>query len=138
MYIVSACLAGIDCKYSGGNNIDDSVVELVEQGKAVLACPEQLGGLPTPRLPCEIVEVDGMRKVLSKDGEDLTEQFIKGARETLKIAQMMDIKRAILKSKSPSCGCGEIYDGSFSGKLVDGDGLTAELLKANNIKITNI
>lgn len=136
MYLVSACLAGVNCKYSGGNNIDEDIVKLVEEGRAVLVCPEQLGGLSTPRLPSEIVEEDDERKVISKDGEDVTEAFVKGAEETLKIAKMMNIKKAILKSRSPSCGYGKIYDGTFSSTLRDGNGFTADLLEKNGIKIT--
>lgn len=137
MYLVSACLAGINCKYSGKNNENEKIVQMVKRGEAVLVCPEQLGGLKTPRLPSEIVITEGKRKVIAKDGEDVTSEFIKGAEETLKIAKMMNIKKAILKSRSPSCGCGKIYDGSFSKTLIDGDGITAELLKQNKIEIFN-
>ena len=135
MYIVSACLAGVNCKYNGGNNIDDHIVKLVEEGKAILVCPEQLGGLPKPRLPSEIVEKDGVRKVKTTKGEDVTDQFIKGAEETLNIAKMMKIEKAILKSRSPSCGYGKIYDGTFSRTIKDGNGFTADLLEKNGIKI---
>lgn len=137
MYLVSACLAGINCKYSGGNNENEKVVELVKVEKAILVCPEQMGGLTTPRLPSEIVNINGERKVIASDGKDVTSEFIKGARETLKLAKMMNIKKAILKSRSPSCGCGRIYDGSFSKTLIDGDGITTELLKNNGIEILN-
>lgn len=137
MYIVSACLAGVNCKYSGGSNLDSRVLELVKEGRAVLVCPEQLGGLPTPRLPSEIVETKEELKVLLKSGKDVTEEFLKGANETLKIAKMMDIKKAILKQRSPSCGYGEIYDGSFSKTLKDGKGITARLLEENGIEIIN-
>ncbi len=137
MYLVSSCLAGVDCKYSGGNNLSEKVLEIVKEGKAILVCPEQMGGLETPRLPSEIVVKNGERRVLTKDGEDVSLQFKKGAGETLKIAKMMNIKKAILKSRSPSCGCGRIYDGSFSSTLIDGDGITVELLKQNGIKVIN-
>ena len=135
MYLISACLAGINCKYNGGNNEDEKILELVKAGRAILVCPEQLGGLPTPRLPAEIVEKDSERKVIATDGTDVTDQFLKGAQETLKIAQMMNIKKAILKSRSPSCGYGRIYDGSFSKTLKAGNGFTAELLEKNGIEI---
>ena len=137
MYIISACLAGVDCKYSGGNNKNDKVIDLVRQGKAVLVCPEQLGGLSTPRLPSEIKDIGCERVVVSTSGEDVTQQFLKGAKETLNIAKMMNIKKAILKSRSPSCGCGKIYDGSFTKTLKDGHGFTAELLISNGIEIFN-
>ena len=135
MYLISACLAGVNCKYDGGNNEDEKILELVKAGKAILVCPEQLGGLPTPRLPAEIVEKDNERKVIATDGTDVTSQFIKGAIETLKIAKMMNIKKVILKSRSPSCGYGRIYDGSFSKTLKYGNGFTAELLEENGIEI---
>ena len=137
MYIVSACLAGVDCKYNGGNNLDKEVLKLVKDGRAVLVCPEQLGGLPTPRLPSEIVDTMEGRKVLLNNGEDVTREFLKGAKETLKIAKMMNIKKAILKQRSPSCGYGKIYNGSFSKVLKDGKGITARLLEENGIEIIN-
>lgn len=135
MYIISACLAGVDCKYNGKNNKNDKILKLVEEGKAILVCPEQLGGLSTPRLPSEIVVKDGKKKVLANDGTDVTENFLKGAEETLKIAKMMGINKAILKVRSPSCGYGEIYDGTFSGTTKHGNGVTAELLEKNGIKL---
>ena len=137
MYIVSACLAGVDCKYNGGNNLDKEVLKLVKDGRAVLVCPEQLGGLPTPRLPSEMVDTKEGRKVLLNNGEDVTKEFLKGSKETLKIAKMMNIKKAILKQRSPSCGYGKIYDGSFSKVLKDGKGITARLLEENGIEIIN-
>jgi uncharacterized protein YbbK (DUF523 family) len=136
MYIVSACLAGINCKYNGGNNLNNEILKLVKEGKAILVCPEQLGGLPTPRLPSEIIfsEKDNL-KVIDIEGKDVTEKFIKGANETLKIAKDVKAKAAILKSRSPSCGYGYIYDGTFSGKLKKGNGVTADLLKKHGIKV---
>ena len=133
MYLVSACLAGFNCRYDGRSNENKTVIDLVKQGKAVPVCPEQLAGLHTPRVSCEIQMQN--RRVISKDGRDLTEEFVNGAERTLAIAQALNIKKAILKAKSPSCGCGEIYDGSFSGKLVEGNGLTAELLIKNGIEV---
>lgn len=136
MYLVSACLAGINCRYDGKNSENKAIVDLVKQGKAIPVCPEQLGGLPTPRVSCEIViDEMGDKKVVSKEKKDFTKHFIKGAEETLKIAKYTGIKKAILKSKSPSCGCGCIYDGTFSGKLIKGNGLTAELLIKNGIEV---
>lgn len=137
MYIVSACLAGVNCKYSGGNNLDLKVLELVKSGKAILVCPEQLGGLPTPRPPSEIIDTKDGAKVILEDGKDVSDEFLKGANETLKIAKMMNIKKAILKQKSPSCGYGKVYDGSFSKTLKDGKGITARLLEENGIEIIN-
>lgn len=136
MYLVSSCLAGINCRYNGGNSEHKTIVELVNQGKAIPVCPEQLAGLSTPRSSCEIVVYEnGDIKVISEDGQDFTKQFIEGAKKTLAIAKAIGIKKAILKSKSPSCGCGLIYDGTFSGNLIKGNGLAAELLIKNNIEV---
>ncbi|SFP66841.1 DUF523 domain-containing protein [Caldicoprobacter faecalis] len=141
MILVSACLAGICCKYNGGNNGIPLIKELVKQGKAILLCPEQLGGLPTPRLPAEIKGgsardvLQGKASVVREDGADVTENFIRGAREVLKFCQEMGIRRAILKSKSPSCGKGLVYDGTFTGKLVEGNGVTAQLLIDDGIEV---
>lgn len=136
MYLVSACLAGVNCRYDGKNSENKWICELVKVGQAIAVCPEQLAGLSTPRISCEIV-IDEMvdKKVISKDGQDLTEKFVLGAEKTLAIAKAMGIKKAILKSKSPSCGCGLIHDGTFSGKLIEGAGLTAELLIKNDIEV---
>ena len=130
--LVSACLAGINCKYNGGNNLNEKIVKLVKEGRAILVCPEQLGGLPTPRIPSEIVV---NKKVINKEGVDVTKQFCKGAEETLKIAKQYNIKKAILKSKSQSCGYGKIYDGNFTGNLIEGNGITTNLLLQNGIKV---
>lgn len=136
MYLVSACLAGINCRYDGKNSKNEIVSQLVNQGKAIPVCPELLGGLQIPRICCEIItDEKGERKVLSKDGQDLTKEFMQGAEKTLKIAQIVGIKRAVLKAKSPSCGCGVIYDGSFKGQLKKGNGLTTQLLIKNGISV---
>lgn len=135
MYIVSACLAGIRCRYDGRCNTDEFVQSLVKEGKAVPICPEVLGGLPIPRVPCEIISHEDPRWVMNRDGEDMTGEFVAGARKTLQIARVLGVKTAILKSKSPSCGCGRIYDGTFTGRLIDGDGITCRLLKDNGIEV---
>ncbi len=131
MIIVSACLAGIKCNYLGDDSPHPEVVELVRNGLAIPICPEQLGGLPTPRIPAEIQG----KKVMNKNGDDVTPNFQKGAEETLRIAKLVNCNKAILKSYSPSCGYGKIYDGSFSGKLISGNGITTELLMKNGIEI---
>jgi uncharacterized protein YbbK (DUF523 family) len=131
MKLVSACLAGVKCRYDGSAKPCKKVIELVKKGQAIPVCPEQLGGLPTPRIASE----QKGNKVFNKEGKDLTKEFEKGAQEALNIAKIAGCKEAILKSKSPSCGFGLIYDGSFTGKLIKGDGVFAELLKANNIKV---
>lgn len=142
MILVSACLCGVNCKYNGGNNLNSKVLQLLKEGKALPVCPEQLGGQATPRAPHEIVNgtgadvLDGKCRVLGPDGDDdVTEEFLKGARETLKIAEECGVKTAILKSRSPSCGHGFIYDGTFSGTKIPGNGVAAELLEKNGIKI---
>lgn len=131
MKIVSACLAGINCRWDGESRPCQKVVDLVKEGKAIPVCPEQLGGLTTPRTPAEQKE----DRVFTKNGKDVTSQFERGAKEALKIALLANCEEAIIKSKSPSCGCGNIYDGTFSGKLIVGDGVFAKILKKNNIKV---
>ncbi len=136
MYLVSLCLAGFNCRYDGKSKGNEGIIELINQGKAIVLCPEQLSGLCTPRLPCEIIiDERGNRKVVRQDGKDLTKEFIEGGNRVLSIAKAMGIKKAILKSKSPSCGCGLIYDGTFSGKIVPGNGITAEILIKNGIEV---
>ncbi|SRR6056297_448322 len=137
MILISACLLGINCKYSGENNKIKGLEELLKKEILIPVCPEQLGGLETPRKPSEIITKNRIKYVVDKNGNDVTSQFLKGAEETLKIVNMYNIKEAILKSNSPSCGCGSIYDGTFSGKIVKGDGITSALLKSKNIKIFN-
>lgn len=129
--LISACLAGINCKYNGGNNENSKIITLIKNGNAILVCPEQLGGLTTPRVSAERLE----DKVVTKDERDVTEEYNRGADEVLKLAQKLNIKKAILKSRSPSCGKGKIYDGTFSHTLIDNDGVTAELLRKNGIKV---
>lgn len=107
------------------------IIGLSRKEALIPVCPEQLGGLSTPR---ENSEIKGKR-VITASGKDKTENMKKGAEETLKIAKLFNIKQAILKQKSPSCGCGKIYDGTFSGKIIKGDGVTAALLKKNKIKV---
>lgn len=134
--LVSGCLSGINCKYNGGNNHNEIISELVKKGEAIALCPEMLGDLPVPRIPCEIIngEKDEIC-VINKEGKDCTKQFIEGAKKTLEVVKALDIKVAILKSRSPSCGLGNIYDGNFSGKLIEGNGVTAELLVRNGVKV---
>ena len=135
-YLVSACLAGENCRYDGSNVLDERIAGLVTAGRAAAVCPEVLGGLPVPREPCEIQSVKGGPvKVISQSGRDCTKYFRKGAERVLRIARKSGIKTAILKSRSPSCGCGSIYDGTFSGRLVEGRGVTADLLIRNGISV---
>lgn len=136
MFIISSCLAGISCRYDGESSENQYVIELVRQGKAMPVCPELLGGLPVPRVCCEIIEDErGEQRIVSSEGRDFTREFALGAEKTLEIARIIGAKKAILKSKSPSCGCGLVYDGTFSGRLIEGNGLTAELLMENGIEV---
>ena len=131
--LVSSCLLGKNCKYNGGNNNCDDLKKLIDKYNLIEICPEVLGGLPTPRHPSEIVN----DKVMNKIGEDVTKQFILGANIALNIAKEYNVKYAILKANSPSCGFGCIYDGTFSGKITKGNGVTADLLYKNGVVILN-
>lgn len=131
MILVSACLCGINCKYNGKNNYNEEVFKLVKDGLAIPVCPEQLGGLTTPRIPSEIK--DG--RVINKEGKDVTDNFKKGALEVLELCKKLNITKVILKSKSPSCGKGKIYNGNFDGTLVEGNGILTEILLKNNIEV---
>lgn len=133
MIIVSACLAGYRCRYDGACKTDPEIVDLIKRGEAIPACPEMLGGLPCPRVPSERTP-DGMH-VVTKDGGDVTEAFRRGAEETLRLAKLYGCDRAILKSRSPSCGKGMIYNGAFSGTLRAGNGVTTDLLSENGITV---
>lgn len=133
--IISGCLIGLNTKYDGTNNLREEIVNrLKEQYILLPICPEQIGGLPTPRNPCEIRGA----KVFDIEGNDLSDIFYKGAYETLKVAKIFDIKIAFLKSRSPSCGYGKIYDGTFSNRLIDGNGVTAKVLAENGLTIISI
>ncbi|MBM7856019.1 uncharacterized protein YbbK (DUF523 family) [Desulfohalotomaculum tongense] len=139
--LVSACLAGYNCRYDGGNNFHPGIAELVEKGVAVPVCPEQLGGLPTPRPACEIKGGDGCRvlaggaRVENINGKDVTGQFIDGAEKALTEALKHNTKMAILKERSPSCGVHFIYDGTFQGGKISGQGVLAALLTRNGVKL---
>lgn len=135
MILVSACLCGVNCKYNGKNNLNEEMLELLKKGEALLICPEQMGGLETPRRPSEIRIINGETKVVMDDGRDVTDNYKKGAEEVIRLAKELNIKKAILKKKSPSCGLGEIYDGTFTGTLTKGNGVTAALLLDNGIEV---
>ncbi len=129
--VVSACLAGINCRYDGSNQLNSRVLNLIKDNKAIALCPEQLGGFPTPRPPAEITS----NRVEEVNGRDVTAKYNKGANEALKLVKLHGCKKAILKSKSPMCGSCKIYDGTFSGKLKNGNGIFAQLLKNEGIII---
>ena len=129
--LVSACLLGTPCRYDGASKPVETVRALQEKYTLIPVCPEVLGGLPTPRTPSEIVGT----RVMMRNGRDVTEHYRRGAEEALRIALENGCTLAILKEKSPSCGNGKVYDGSFTGTLTDGDGITVALLKAHGIRV---
>ncbi|WP_285906514.1 DUF523 domain-containing protein [Pseudodesulfovibrio pelocollis] len=122
--LVSACLAGQRCRYDGTASPDPRVMDLVARGRAIPFCPEIAGGLPTPRPACELRH----GRVVDRDGADRTDAFLRGAEQGLDLARLARCDRAVLKARSPSCGLGHVYDGSFSGILVPGHGLFAAML----------
>ena len=129
--LVSACLLGVYCRYDGKTKENQDIKELLKDHTLIPVCPEIMGGLPTPRLPVE--QQNG--RAINKNGENVTAQFERGAREVLRIAKLYECDAAILKERSPSCGHGVIYDGTFTGTLTDGDGYTAKLLTEHGIKV---
>lgn len=139
--LVSACLAGRRCRFDGSANPDDDVTRLVAEGRAVLVCPEVDGGLGTPRPAAEIVGGDGLdvlegrARVVTEDGADVTEAFVRGAERALAAARRAGARVAILKARSPSCGAEEVYDGTFSRSLQPGAGVTAALLTSNGVTV---
>ncbi len=139
--LVSACLLGINCRFDGRNCFDERVARLVSRFVMIPVCPEQLGGLGTPREPMKIVRgtgsdvLNGKARVVNESGIDVTEKMLKGAEETLKIAKLFGAKRAVFKARSPSCGCGEIRDAASPERLIRGDGVTTALLKKNGIVV---
>lgn len=141
MIAVSACLAGVPCRYDGGANSVDEMTRLVKSKEAACVCPECMGGLSTPREPAEIVGgsaedvLSGRAQVLTKSGADVTDAFVNGAYAALEFCRAHGITEAVLKAKSPSCGCGMVYDGTFSGRLIPGDGVTAALLRRNGVSV---
>ena len=128
--LISACLLGIKCRYDGDGREYD-LKNLKEKFNLIPICPEIYGGLPTPRVPSEIVG----DKVINREGRDVTGQYEKGAYETVKLAKMFGVKYAVLKAKSPSCGKGEVYDGTFSKALIPGDGITVKFLKELGVEV---
>ena len=128
--LVSACL-GYNCKYNGKNNYNSKIVELLKEHEVVPVCPEMLGGLSCPRIPCEKVR----DKIMDKEGNDCTKQFIKGAEIALNIAKEKQVDFAILQRRSPSCGYSLIYDGTFNGNLIVGSGIFAQKLQSLDIPI---
>lgn len=131
---VSACLLGINYKYNGGNNYSEKLEKLLEKHEIIPICPEVLGGLPIPRDPSEIVNGE----VLTNKGKSVDKEFRNGAKKALKIVKESGAELVVLQSRSPSCGLGKIYDGSFTGRLVYGDGVFVKLLKDEGIKVVDV
>ena len=129
--LVSACLLGENCKYSGGNNISEELLSLLSGHEVIPVCPEVLGGLPVPRVPAEIV--DGV--VMNRDGVSVDEEFRRGAAEALEICRREKADLVILQPRSPSCGVGSVYDGTFSGKRIPGNGIFAALAMENGFRV---
>ena len=132
--MVSACLAGENCKYNGGNNRNEKILQLMAEHEVITVCPEQMGGLPTPRVPSEIR--DGV--VTMKDGRIVDAGFRAGAEKCLAIALREKPELIVLQSRSPSCGVKQRYDGTFTGTLVDGAGMTAQLLMENGFNVIDV
>lgn len=132
--MVSACLLGENCKYNGGNNLSPELIRLLEGHTVIPVCPEVLGGLPTPRIPAEIVN----GKVINRNGESVDEAFRKGAEKALETAKREKPDLIILQSRSPSCGVKEIYDGTFSGRKIPGQGIFAELLEKAGFNVIDV
>ena len=130
--LVSNCLLGCDCRYKGDGCACQEIIDLAKEHTLIGVCPEQAGGLSTPRAPSEI-QADG--SLLNTDGIDVTEQYMRGARTALYLAKLNQVDFAILKAKSPSCGKGRIYDGTFTGGMRDGNGVTVQLLIDNGIPV---
>lgn len=140
MIIVSACLCGDNCKYNGKNNENKKVKEFLSGKEFVKICPEQLGGLSTPRNPAEIITcskdvLNKDWKIISNKGKDVTNEFLNGAYKSLEIAKNNKVEKAILKAKSPSCGYGLVYNGTFNGVLIEGNGVTTQLFLDNGIDV---
>ena len=131
---VSACLIGENCKYNGGNNYSEKVIDYIKGNEVLSVCLEVLGGLPVPRESAEIV--NGI--VSHKDGTSVDKEFRKGVKKALETVKEQKIDLVILQSRSPSCGVNAIYDGSFSGKLISGRGVFADLLQKNGIKVIDV
>lgn len=141
MIAVSACLLGVCCRYDGGARLNRELAAMLERGEVIPICPECMGGLPTPREPCELIggdggaALDGKARVVTRGGRDVTNAFISGAEAALRAVMERGATECVLKAGSPSCGCGEIYDGSFTGRKIPGDGVAAALFKRSGIPV---
>ena len=129
--LVSSCLLGANCRYNGGGELREELVALSKEHHLIPVCPEIYGGLATPRDPAEIIG----DKVITCNGADVTAQYEKGAEEVVKLAKLFDCKYAVMKERSPSCGYGKIYDGSFAHVVIDGNGRASDLLSQNGVQV---
>ncbi|NLF41103.1 MAG: DUF523 domain-containing protein [Bacteroidales bacterium] len=135
MILVSACLVGENCRYNGTGLMYEELKKMVDTGMAIKVCPELQGGLKVPRKPCELKNINGAQRVIDDEGNDYTKAFVQGAFCVLEICKLHNIKIAVLKSRSPSCGFGEIYNGEFNGTIIKGNGITAECLTTHGIEV---
>jgi|AntRauTorcE11898_2_1112593.scaffolds.fasta_scaffold43368_1 uncharacterized protein YbbK (DUF523 family) len=138
MYIASACLLGVNCKYDGQNNFNEKLYEMFKKSLLFPVCPEVLGGMTIPRSPCEIKVVNNESYVFDIKGNNKTKEFKLGANKVLDIAKLLNIDGAILMDRSPSCGVNKIYDGNFNHNLIDGIGITTKILKDNGYSVYTI
>jgi len=132
--MVSACLTGENCKYNGGNNRNEKVIRMMKENEVIAVCPERMGGLPIPRVPSEIR--DGV--AIAKDGRNVDREFRTGASKCLETAMREKPDLIVLQSRSPSCGVKQRYDGTFSGRLIDGSGIAAQLLMENGFRCIDV
>jgi uncharacterized protein YbbK (DUF523 family) len=143
MVALSSCLAGVKCRYNGLDAYSDAVMDAVGDDY-ILICPEILAGLKVPRVPCEIVGgsgedvLRGKAKIVDKNGQDITDEIVLGSEKALEICVKNRVTKAYLKAKSPTCGCGKVYDGSFLGVLREGDGVFAAMLKENGVEVVSV
>ncbi|KKI90430.1 hypothetical protein WQ54_20975 [Bacillus sp. SA1-12] len=141
MIVISSCLAGLKVRYNGTHSLEQEISKLINENKAISVCPELLGGFTTPREPAEIVGgngedvLDGKAKVFEKSGRDVTEQYLKGAYDTLNKVKEVQASIVVLKEDSPSCGSSKIYSGRFKGEKIPGMGVTSALLKRNGVQV---
>jgi uncharacterized protein YbbK (DUF523 family) len=141
MILVSSCLLDLFSKYNGSSNANSLLLDYCHRGKFIPVCPEQLGGLPTPRKPVELFGASGLAvlcgegKAVTEDGSDCTPEFVRGAEQLIKLVRLLGITAAILKERSPSCGSSYIYDGSFSHAIIPGEGVAAALLRRHGIPV---
>ena len=141
--VISACLAGVACTHEAEAKTREWALKLVAENRAILVCPEVAGGLPIPRPAAEIVDGDGSdvlegrARVMSENGDDVTQNYLIGARNALEAGRAAGARLAILKARSPSCGCGAIHDGTFEGGLREGDGVTAAMLKREGLEVAS-